>query len=360
LLRLAINGFGRIGRTAFRIAYDMPGVEVVAVNDLVDVRILSYLLNYDTVYGEYERLVSAEHNGVVVASEEVTYPNEYFSEFEKEKKNEDYLLVDGRRIHVFSEKDPGNLPWKELDIDVVLECTGVFADFEKAKVHLEAGAKKVILSASGKGEGKTMIFGTPSLDQDISSDIISNASCTTNCVAPVMAILDENFGVESSWMTTIHSYTADQNTVDGPHHEDLRRGRAAAGNIVPTTTGAAITAAKVVPTLEEKFDGIAVRVPTLSVSLAIMTAVMKKPVTVEEVNQIFQSESQTIKYKGIVSCVASPKVSSDFKKDPHSAIVDLALTNVVNRNLLTVFAWYDNEWGYASRLVEMAQKMGSD
>ncbi len=353
-LTIAINGLGRIGRAALKIALDREDIKVVAINDLQDVRVLSYLLNYDTVYGAYERMVSAERDGVVVAMEDVTPNYEYVSE-SSGSNHSDYLIVDETKIKVFNQKDPNQIPWGELGVDVVLECTGVFTDYEKAKAHLAAGAKKVIISAPSKGEGgKTLVFGTESLEHELNTAIISNASCTTNCVAPVVQIMEDTFGIDKAWLTTIHSYTASQNLVDGSHHKDLRRGRAAAANIVPTTTGATKAATEAVPSLKDKFEGVAIRVPTINVSFSIITAILKQGTTMEELNQTFIKASVEDRYRGIVTTTVEPLVSSDYIKNPHSAIVDMDLTRVQEGTFVTVFAWYDNEWGYATRLVEMA------
>jgi glyceraldehyde 3-phosphate dehydrogenase len=354
-VRLAINGFGRIGRAALKIALEKTEIEVVAINDLADVKINAHLLTYDTVYGHYEKEVSVEEGGVVVASEGITPSYEYF---EGDKSEEAFLLIDDQRIAYFSESDPAKLPWEKLGVDVVLECTGMFTEYEKAKAHLIAGAGKVVISAPGKGIGKTLVFGTESLKHEITDDVVSNASCTTNCISPVGQILEENFGVQKSWMTTIHSYTSSQNLVDGSHKKDLRRARAAAANIVPTSTGATKAAAEAVPSLANKFEGAAVRVPTINGSLAIITSLLKKKTTVEEVNETFKSMSNSESYKGILDVSVEPLVSSDFINNSHSAIIDLELTNLIDGDFLTVFAWYDNEWGYANRLVEMGEFLG--
>lgn len=355
-IKIAINGFGRIGRAAFRAALETPGVEVVAINDLTDVKVYSHLLKYDTVYGIYKKEVLVEEGGIVVDAEGVTSSAEHF---DTKKGNPDFLIIDGKKVHALAEKDPLKLPWKKLDIDVVLECTGVFTEYEKARAHLEAGAKKVIISAPSKGEGgQTLILGTGSMNSEVTSDVISNASCTTNCIAPVAQILEESFGIEKAWMTTVHSYTADQNLVDGPHKKDLRRARAAGANIIPTTSGATKAAAEAVPSLKHKFEGVAIRVATINVSVAIISAVLKKETTEEELNEVFKKATASEKYKGIVAVNEEPLVSSDFVGDSRSAVVDLELTKVIEGNLANVFAWYDNEWGYSKRLVELALKVG--
>lgn len=330
MTNLAINGFGRVGRAAFKIALQNSDIKVVAINDLTDTKTLAHLLQYDTVYGRYEKEV---------------------------KSNQDSLLMEGREYKVFAEKDPGKLPWGNLGVDAVLECTGIFTDGQKARAHIQAGAKKVIISAPAKDEQTpTLLLGV----SDVSAakeDVVCNASCTTNSIAPVADVLHKNFGIKKALMTTIHSYTADQNLVDGPH-KDLRRARAAAQNIVPTSTGAAIAVAKVIPDLRNMFDGLAVRVPTAVVSLSDFTLLLDKEVTVDQVNNTFMQASQDPKYKGILAVTDKPLVSSDFIGNSHSTIVDLSLTKVVGGDLVKVVAWYDNEWGYANRLVELAVQLG--
>lgn len=327
-MKIAINGFGRIGRAAAKIILDKTNMELVAVNDLGDLPTLAHLLKYDSCYRIYDK--------------EVGYD-------EKE------LLVNTQKIHFYSEKDPAKLPWRELEVDVVIESTGVFLTKESARGHIEAGAKKVILSAPPKDETPTFVLGV-NADKYVDEKIISNASCTTNCIAPVMKILEDNFGIEKSLMTTIHSYTADQNLVDGPH-KDWRRARAAAINIVPTTTGAAKAVYKTIPALEDRFDGLAIRVPTPVVSLSDITAVLKKKTDVEEINKVFIEASER-EYQGILVANDEPLVSSDLIGNPASAIVDLELTQVVKGDLVKIVAWYDNEWGYSNRLVELAQLIG--
>lgn len=328
-VRIAINGFGRIGRHSFKVAWGKEDLEVVAINDLTDNKTLAHLLKYDTAYPAFDH--------------EIGY-------------DEENLIVDGKQIKAFGEKDPTQLPWRELDIDVVLESTGVFRDKEKAGMHLTAGAKKVVISAPGKGEGiKTYVRGI-NCGSYASEDIIDNASCTTNCSAPIMRVLEDSFGVEKALLNTIHAYTADQNLQDGPH-KDLRRARAAAQNMVPTTTGAAIATTKVIPSLENKFDGIAVRVPVITASLVDCTVLLKKDVSVEDVNKALKDASEGY-LQGILTVTDEPLVSSDFIGNPYSSIADLSLTKVVSGNLVKIIAWYDNEWGYANRLVEMAGIVG--
>lgn len=331
---IAINGFGRIGRAAFKIALEKKNISIVAINDLMDAKTLAHLLSYDTVYGKYEKNVSVVHGGIKVGS---------------------------KVIPIFAEKEPSKLPWKKLKVDVVLECTGIFTNKKEASAHLKAGAKKVIISAPAKDDDtQTLVLGTDKTSQTIKSkqtkDVISNASCTTNCISPVMQVLESVFGVEKAVMTTSHSYTADQNLVDGPHR-DLRRARAAAQNIIPTTTGAAISTTKVISSLSGKFDGIALRTPTSCGSISDITAVLKKNVTVEQVNNAFKKYAKHPLYKDILAVSTEPIVSSDIVGSKYSAIVDLPLTMVVDGNLVKVLAWYDNEYGYSCRLIELAQQI---
>lgn len=327
-MNIAINGFGRIGRHAFKIAYE-KGLNIVAINDLTDNKTLAHLLKYDTAYPDF--------------AHDISY-------------TDDALLVDGKKIIVLSEKDPGQLPWKKLNVDVVLECTGIFRDREKALMHITSGAKKVIISAPSKGDKVKGFVRGVNCESYAGEDIIDNASCTTNCAAPVMRVLETEFGVEKAMLTTIHSYTASQNLQDGPS-KDLREARAAAQNMVPTSTGAAIAVAKAIPSLQYKFDGIAVRVPTITVSIIDITAVLKKDITKEELNNSFVQASETY-LKGLLDVSFEPLVSSDFIGNSFSSIVDAELTNVVGGNLVKIVAWYDNEWGYAMRLVEMTEIIG--
>ena len=327
MVNIAINGFGRIGRQAFRAAWNNKKIKIVAINDLTDTKTLAHLLRYDTAYG--------------------TWPVEVLYD-------ETNIVIGGKKIPVFAEKDPVALPWKKLKVDVVLECTGRFTSKEGAKTHITAGAKKVIVSAPAKGGVPTYVCSVNSDKvKGEKSNVINNASCTTNCIAPVMAILQDHFGIDKAMMTTVHGYTADQNLQDGPHR-DLRRARAAAENIVPTTTGAAIAVAEAIPELQGIFDGVAIRVPVPTVSLSDITAVLMKEVTIEDVNDVFMKASQEERYKGILAVTREPLVSSDFIGNTASAIVDLSLTNVVGQNMVKVVAWYDNESGYSNRLVEMA------
>lgn len=324
-MKIAINGFGRIGRAAAKVILNRRDMDLAAVNDLADAATLAHLFKYDSAYGIYGESVDS---------------------------TEDSLLVGRRKIRKLAEKDPAGLPWDELGIDIVLESTGVFLTAEKAEGHLRAGAKKVILSAPPKDDLiKTFVLGTNEQEY-AGEDIISNASCTTNCIAPIMAVLAKKIGIEKSLMTTIHSYTADQVLVDGPH-KDLRRARAAAMNIVPTTTGAAKAAGKVIPEIRGKFDGLSIRVPTPVVSLSDITALVSRDTDVEEVNSILSAAARTLQ-RDIIEVSNEPLVSTDLIGNPASAIVDAQLTQVVDGNLVKVIAWYDNEWGYSNRLVELA------
>lgn len=330
-VRVAINGFGRIGRNAFKIAFDRNDTEVVAINDLTDTKTLAHLLKHDSSYGTYNREVGFDETGII---------------------------VDGKHIAVLAEKEPANLPWRDHDVDVVIESTGFFVDPAKAQAHIDAGAKKVVISAPAKGDGAdTIVLGVNEDKVASSTPVISNASCTTNCITPVMAVLESVFGIEKAMMTTVHSYTASQRLQDAPA-KDLREARAAAENIVPTTTGASIAAAKALPVLEGKFGGLSIRVPTPVVSMSDFVVLLKKDVTVDEVNRVFEKAAQEPFYQGILDVTNEPLVSSDFKGNSHSAIVDLPLTNVVGGNLLKVVAWYDNEWGYSNRLVELVADAG--
>ncbi len=333
----AINGFGRIGRTALRVMLER-GMEsqLVAVNDLTDAVTLAHLLKYDTNYG--------------VLAAEVGGENKPMSKHGTGSVGT--LTVNGHQIAVFAEKDPSHLPWKELEIDTVIESTGHFTDAKGAKLHLDAGAKRVVISAPAKdGTVKTIVLGVNGESKDANEAIISNASCTTNCVAPVAQIMVAEFGVKKALMTTIHAYTQDQNLQDGPH-KDLRRARSAAANIVPTSTGAAIAATEVIPELKGLFDGVAIRVPVPVGSLSDFTFLLKKRVTVKEVNAILSEAANSSRYKGILAVTDEPIVSSDIIGDPHSSIVDLSLTQVVDGDLVKVFAWYDNEYGYCNRLID--------
>ena len=331
MVRIAINGFGRIGRNAFKIAFDRNDTEIVAINDLTDAPTLAHLLKYDSNYGIYSKDVSAD--------------------------GED-LIVDGKRIRVLSEKEPANLPWGEMNIDVVIESTGFFTDPAKARAHIDAGARKVVISAPAKGEGaKTIVLGVNEDDVTVDDQIISNASCTTNCIAPVMKVLEDNIGIEKAMMTTVHSYTASQKLQDAPA-KDIREARSAAENIVPTTTGASKAAALTIPSLKGKFNGLSVRVPTPVVSLSDITAVTKRDTSVEEINEMFKKADADPYYQGILDATEEELVSIDYRGNSHSSIVDLKLTDVIGGNLIKVVAWYDNEWGYSNRLVELTVDLG--
>lgn len=326
-MKLAINGFGRIGRSAFKIALENPDIEIVAINDLTDAKTLAHLIKYDSSYGTYGRVIKAEDNK---------------------------LIVDGKTIPVYAAKEPETLPWKDLGVDVVLECTGKFVKSDAAGLHIKAGAKKVVISAPSKGENPapTYVIGVNE-DEYKGEPVINNASCTTNCIAPVMAVLVEKFGIKKAMLDTIHAYTHDQNIQDGPH-KDLRRARAAAINMTPTSTGAAIAATEVIPSLKGKFDGTSIRVPVPVGSISDITFILEKEATVEEINEALVAASKTPKLQGILTTTDEPIVSSDIVGNPASSIVDLSMTQVVGGDLAKVFAWYDNEWGYSNRLVEMA------
>lgn len=328
MIKVAINGFGRIGRNAFKIAFERGDMEIVAINDLTDNQTLAHLLKHDSSYGEYGHEVSAK---------------------------DDSIVVKGKKIRIYAEKDPAALPWGDLGVDVVIESTGFFVDPAKAQAHINpAGARRVVISAPAKGVGAdTIVLGVnDDLLKTGVSDVVSNASCTTNCITPVMGVIESHFGVDKAMMTTVHSYTASQKLQDAPA-KDLREARAAAENIVPTTTGASIAAAKALPALENRFGGMSIRVPTPVVSLSDITVVTKREVSVEEVNKVFKEAAAQPYYQGILAVTEEELVSSDFKGNSHSAIVDLPLTAVVGGNLLKVVAWYDNEWGYSNRLVEL-------
>ena len=324
-IRVAINGFGRIGRSACKIIMDNDDMELVAINDLADNETLAHLLRYDTAYGRYDAEI---------------------------KSAKDSLTINGRKIPVHEEKDPSKLPWKKLKVDVVLESTGVFTRDGAAKAHLEAGARRVIVSAPTKGTGgiKTYLRGVNEKDYK-DDEVISNASCTTNCIGPVISVMQDTFGIKKAFITTIHGYTSTQNLQDGPH-KDLRRARAAAENIVPTTTGAALATTEAIPELKGKFDGTAIRVPVITGSITDFTLLLSKNVTVKQINNAFKKAAKMPRYTGIMRVIEDPIVSSDIIGDSHSAIVDLGLTKVVDGDLVKIFAWYDNEWGYANRLVE--------
>jgi glyceraldehyde 3-phosphate dehydrogenase len=323
---IAINGFGRIGRNAFKIAFDRSDLEIVAINDLTDTKTLAYLLKHDSNYGTYDKDISHDDT---------------------------HIIVDGKKIKVLAEKDPAALPWGDMQVDLVIESTGFFTDKDGASKHITAGAKRVVISGPTKSEGvDTVVLGANDDKIDGATAVVSNASCTTNSLAVVMAILDAEFGVEKSLMTTVHSYTASQKLQDAPS-KDLREGRNAAENIVPTSTGAAVAVTQALPGLKGKFDGISMRVPTPVVSISDVTALLSKDVTVDEVKDVFKRAVKEPFYQGILDVTEEPLVSRDFIGNSHSGLVDLELTRVVGGNLVKVCVWYDNEWGYSNRLVEL-------
>ncbi len=322
--RIAINGFGRIGRLTFRNLLNKRGIEIVAINDLTDNKTLAHLLKYDTAHGQFDGTV---------------------------KHDENTLIVNRKKIHAFSQKDPSKLPWKKLKVDVVLECTGFFRTKEKADLHRKAGAKSVVISAPAKSDDvQTIVLGVNDEELNARENIFSNASCTTNCLAPLVKILEDNWGVEVGSMTTTHAYTGDQRIQDAPH-ADLRRGRAAACNIVPTTTGAAKAVAKVIPSIAGKLSAMALRVPVVTGSLVELNVILKKEATVEKVNATFKKMSRGA-MKGVLEYCEDPVVSSDIVRNPHSSIFDSLLTSV-NGNMLKVVSWYDNEAGYSARLADL-------
>ena len=330
--RVAINGFGRIGRNFFRAALAQGAdLEIVAINDLTDAKTLAHLLKYDSVMGRISESVEVKDDG---------------------------LLVGGRTVRVLAERDPAQLPWKDLDVDIVIESTGFFTKAGDARKHIDAGAAKVLISAPGSDVDLTVVLGVNDGDYDPQAHhIISNASCTTNCLAPLAMVLHENFGIERALMTTIHAYTADQNLQDGPHR-DLRRARAAAINVVPTSTGAAKAIGLVLPELKGKLDGYAIRVPVPTGSATDLTAQLSREVTVEEVNAAYKMAAADERLAGILTYSEDPLVSSDIVTDPASSIFDSGLTKVIG-DQVKVVAWYDNEWGYSNRLVDLAELVAS-
>lgn len=319
-MKIAINGFGRIGRIFFRQAYGQPDIDIVAINDLGSKENLLYLLKYDSVYGRYEK----ELNGT----------------------------------QFLQERDPAKLPWGDLGIDIVIESTGIFTTYEKAKAHLDTGAKRVVISAPADDATDTILVGVNDDKFAHAKPITCNASCTTNSVAPVLAILEEHFGIEKAGMITAHGYTANQNLVDGTHEKDMRRGRAAALNIVPSTTGAAKAVIQSLPMLEGKFDAVAIRVPTITGSLSITTVLLKKNTSKENVNALFQNAAQEKRWAKVLNVTSDPIVSTDIIGEPYGAIIDLSLTKIIDGNLVNVFSWYDNEWGYCATLLEHAKRLG--
>jgi glyceraldehyde 3-phosphate dehydrogenase len=321
--KIAINGMGRIGRAALKVILDTPNLELVAVNDIVSAENIAYLLKYDSVYGVYEK--------------EVTFDD----------KN---LIIDGKKIQYNSVRNPEELPWKENNIDVVIESTGFFTTSEDAKKHIKAGSKSVIISAPTKSEDiPNVVHGVNSADGK--TDVFSCASCTTNNISPVVEVLGRRIGIKKAIMTTIHAYTASQAIVDAPSKKNFRMGRAGANNIVPTSTGAAIATTKVLPEFEGKFDGVALRVPIPVGSISDLTFVTERPVTVEEINAIFEEEAATERYNNVLSTTTEPLVSSDIVKNPYASTVDLSMTRVVDGDLLKVMTWYDNEWGFTNQMI---------
>ncbi|MEO0093372.1 MAG: type I glyceraldehyde-3-phosphate dehydrogenase [candidate division WOR-3 bacterium] len=334
MVRIAINGFGRIGRLVFRAGYKNPNLEFVAVNDITDAKTLAHLLKYDSVHRTMDAKIEAQT---------------------------DSFVVEDKTVKVFAQKDPAQLPWRDLKIDIVVESTGVFRSYDKLEPHLKAGAKKVILTAPSKdknGPIKTLVMGVNEASYDPKTDhIVSNASCTTNCIVPVAKVLHENFKIRSGYMTTIHGYTNDQRILDAPH-KDLRRARAAAMSMIPTTTGAAKLIGVIFPELKGKIDGMAIRVPTPDVSIVDFSCVVEKATSKEEVNEAFKKASEGALKKYLMYC-NEPLVSIDFTTSTYSAIVDAELTAVIDKNLVKVYAWYDNEYGYACRVVDLIEYIGA-
>lgn len=332
MARVAINGLGRIGRSALKIILETPELELVALNDIVPADNIVYLLKYDTVYGRYGKSVATDG---------------------------DSLTIEGKKFGLYKEQDPAQLPWGKLNVDIVFECTGVFTKREDLAKHIEAGAKFVILSAPAKSEDvDTVVYGV----NDVKSGdarIISCASCTTNCITPVVEIMGRRIGIRKAIMTTIHAYTASQSIVDGPHKK-IRRGRAGAANFVPTTTGAAIATTKALPQYEGRFDGVAIRGPVPVGSIADLIFVTERETTVEEVNKIFREEAASERYRGVLGVSEDPIVSSDIIKDSRASIVDVEMTQVVDGDLVKVMSWYDNEWGYTSQMVREAVNLAKE
>ncbi len=331
MVRLAINGFGRIGRCAFKIAFERQDAEIVAINTIGLPMELAHLLKYDSAYGVYDH--------------DIDYDDKH-------------IIIDGQPILFLQEADPSRLPWDRLKVDTVLECTGKFRSPADARAHIKAGARKVVISAPANGQGaKTVVLGVNEEVVTADDDVISCASCTTNCIAPVMKVLEDNFGIEKAMMTTVHSYTASQKLQDDAA-KDLREARAAAVNIVPTSTGASKATALTIPSLENKFNGLSVRVPSLVVSLADITALVKRQTTIAELNRVFEKAAEEPYYEGILAVTHEQLVSTDFRGNSNSAIVDLPLTDVVDGDMIKIVAWYDNEWGYSNRLVELSVDFG--
>lgn len=329
-LKIGINGFGRIGRNVFRSAMEQEGIEIVGVNDLTDAKTLAHLLKYDSVHGKYPGTVEVKDNSII---------------------------VDGKEVKVYAEKDPALLPWGQLEVDIVVESTGRFTKAQDAKKHLEAGAKKVIISAPATGEDITIVMGVNEEKYESQNHhIISNASCTTNCLAPVAKVLQDKLGIVKGFMTTVHSYTNDQQILDLAHR-DLRRARAAAMSIIPTTTGAAKAVSLVMPQLEGKLNGFSMRVPTPNVSVVDLVVEVKRETSIEEVNEAFKKASEN-QMEGILGFSDEPLVSVDYNSDPRSSIVDGLSTMVIGGNMVKVISWYDNEWGYSCRVVDLVKYIG--
>lgn len=335
-IRVAINGAGRIGRAFVRLSQSFPNLEIVAINDLSDIENIAYLLKYDTAYGAAQFSVSVK----------------------EDKKS---LIINGKEVEFLSEKNPGDLPWKYLNIDVCIEATGAFASFKKAKAHIDAGAKRVVITAPVKeaptDETQTTILMGINEDKLEKSIISSNASCTTNAAAPLIHILNEKIGVEKAVLNTVHGYTASQSIVDGPNKKDFKEGRAAAQNIVPTSTGAAVAVTKAVPSIEGKFDGLAMRVPVVSGSIVDVTFIAKKETSVEEINKILKDAATEEKWQGVFTVTEDPIVSADIIGSLYGSVADLGLTRVVDKNLVKVCAWYDNEMGYTATLIKHVLKI---
>ncbi|MDZ7343818.1 MAG: type I glyceraldehyde-3-phosphate dehydrogenase, partial [candidate division KSB1 bacterium] len=340
MAKIAINGFGRIGRLFFRQAFGRSGLEIAAINDLGDARNLAYLLKYDTVYGRYDKEVKIQNSG-----------------------GKEVLVVGGEEIQVLQIREPAQLSWRDLGIDIVVEATGIFESYEKAKAHLAAGAKRAVITAPAKDpdgiEGKTILIGVN--DEELGGvALTSNGSCTTNAASPVIQIMSENPGIVKAILNTVHGYTATQNLVDGPTKgDDFRRGRAAAQNIVPSTTGAAIAVTRAIPELQGKFDGVAIRVPVISGSIADITFIAKRRVTVEEINEIFRRAAAEPRWQGIFKVSEEQLVSSDIIGEPYGSIVDLNFTRVIDGDLIKVLAWYDNEAGYVATLVKHVERLAA-
>lgn len=325
-IRIGINGFGRIGRCVGRILMDDPDVELVAVNDLASPEQLAYLFKYDTVHRKYDGTVEA---------------------------GDGQISIDGETIKVLKERDPANLPWGELDVDYVIESTGLFRERAKAQLHIDAGAKFVLVSAPGKGLDMSVVYGVNHKDIDVDSmSIIDVASCTTNCLAPLAKVLNDSFGIESGLMTTVHAYTSNQAILDAPHPKDFRRGRAAAENMVPTSTGAAVATSRVIPALEGKLDGMAVRVPTPDVSLVDLVCQFEKSITIDSIHDALR-EAADGELKGVLGLASDPVVSTDQMGDPRSSVIDLDLTMVTGDKMAKIISWYDNEWGFSNRMVDV-------